>query len=363
MGLLLQHKKDQLVADLRWGAADTVNVFDRNVNYEQYQAYVQWHAKFGDRLSAQIGAFGLLHSLSNASTIEPRFNISWKPNYRQRLSFAYGQHAMTQPISIYLSGPKCLFRCNEEPAASDKLYNKTLDLSKSQQFSLNYQLAVSPSFLLKAEAYYQLYHNIVESVLASGQYTISSLNFGSSGAIFYPHSIFSNLGKGESKGIEVSLEGKWGKDFSIFASGSLYNATYTNSAQPSRNTAFNGKYNFNLLVDKRFMLHLAKKNILHISTAITGAGGRRFTPSQTNQPWIKDEERAFEAKYKDYFRTDLKLGLQQNFQSFSHTISLDIRNLFNSRNEYFRQYSRQTGAFVTYYQLGFLPLVYYQVTF
>lgn len=363
-GLLAQYRTDRLEADQRYrlSSSSAYHVFDRRQQYALFQGYLLWQAQFGQRLSGQVGVFGLYQGLNHTSSLAPRAYLAWQLSPRQSIRLAFGQHAMTQPTSIYLSGPKCLVNCYGEP--TDELFLINLDLNKSRQFSLVYQLKSLKTFSLKAEAYWLTYYNIAQGFrYGELMRLISSLNFGVDGDIFYPTALLNNGGKGQSKGIELSLEGTWGPAIHTYFSASLYDARYTNSYQPPRNTAFNGRYTANLLLDKTFTLNTLRQHQLHIGLAMMAAGGRRYTPPRADKPWVPDDTRPFEAQYKDYFRTDLKIGLQQNFKRFSHTISLDIRNLFNTQNEYYREYSRHLQEFITHYQVGFLPLLFYEIEF
>jgi len=360
-GALLQYRLERFMADQRLRITQHDALFFRAKQYGLYQSYIQWKGYFGQGFSANLGIFGLYMGLNHTSSLEPRGLLSWQLSPQQQISLAYGHHSMTQPISIYFSGPKCVFDCTSPN--EDKLYFLNLDLNKSRQLALSYLLK-STDFSFKTELYYLRYFHIAHGVGGANPDLISALNYGSNGNIFYLDVALENKGGyGDSYGIELSLEKNWSSGFYTFLSTSLYQATYTDSRNIVHSTAFNGQYNANLLIDKNFKLNAYKSYWLHLSAAVTAAGGRRYTPPHPRDPTIEDNSRPYAARYKHYFRTDLKLGLQQHFSGYSHTLSLDIRNLFDTQNEYFRRYSYEVQDFVTYYQLGFLPLLFYEIAF
>ena len=73
-------------------------------------------------------------------------------------------------------------------------------------------------------------------------------------------------------------------------------------------------------------------------------------------------------QFKNYFRTDLKLGVRFNSKKVTHEIALDLVNIFNTQNILDATYSyglQQLGKnpFYYQYQLGFLPIFYYRLDF
>jgi len=107
--------------------------------------------------------------------------------------------------------------------------------------------------------------------------------------------------------------------------------------------------------------HKEKDHYLCINFAMTAAGGRRYTPD--NDLGLPDLDNPFGASYKDYFRADIKVSFHQNFKTFSHDIALDLRNIFNTRNVFERYYDPNLNDYQYTYQIGFLPLLTYEIGF
>ncbi|MEM9721620.1 MAG: TonB-dependent receptor, partial [Bacteroidota bacterium] len=172
-----------------------------------------------------------------------------------------------------------------------------------------------------------------------------------------------NEGIGRSYGIELTIEKPFSNKLYFLSTGSLYTSQYKGSNDIYRNTAFNGNYIFNIIFEREFTIDVIRNNYISLNLSTTGAGGRRYTPEVGNGNIAPDDSRAFELKYKDYFRTDLKLTLHQNFTKISQEISLDIRNIFNRKNVFERFYDDNIRSFSYVYQPGVLPLISYEINF
>ena len=93
-----------------------------------------------------------------------------------------------------------------------------------------------------------------------------------------------------------------------------------------------------------------------------------FTPidleaSREAQREVLYRDRAFSVKKPAYFRTDLKINFRVNQKKLTHEWSLDIQNLFNTQNIFHRTYNPLSRQIVESYQLGFLPIPQYRLTF
>lgn len=103
-------------------------------------------------------------------------------------------------------------------------------------------------------------------------------------------------------------------------------------------------------------------------TKLTWTGGARYIPidldaSVLSGETVRDQSRAYEAKYPDYFRLDIKASVNFNGKRASHSLALDFQNVTNMKNVFSQNFNPESGSIETKYQLGFLPLVYYRVEF
>ena len=76
-----------------------------------------------------------------------------------------------------------------------------------------------------------------------------------------------------------------------------------------------------------------------------------------------DWSRAYEEKYKDYFRIDLRFGLKMNSKRFSQEWAIDLQNLSGHQNLFAERIDVETGEIYQVYQQGFLPMFLYRIQF
>ena len=330
------------------------------LSYGQLQSYFQWIWRPSSRLQIQSGFHTIFLTLNQAFQIEPRFRLSWSLSPQSTLGLSVSKQSQVPPSSLYLTGTYFFF--------SQKLHiifpNKELGLSKSNQMVLTYRITPLPNFFIKLEGYYLAHYDIPDFNDSRQPLSFSGLNLGYDfGDDFqWITAPIYNTGTGRSYGLELTAEKSWNRSTYLLATASLYESKYTASDEIERNTAFNGNYTYNLLLGKEWPLGQVKKSLLTVNLSFSGAGGRRYTPIGGNIHSAGDPL-IFSAQYKAYFRSDFKLGIQHNFNRFSQEISLDIRNVFNTQNVLYHEYVGRAPQFVEYYQMGFLPLLTYQIDF
>lgn len=325
-------------------------------NYHLTQAFVDWKWRIAPNLSMNLGVHSLALTLNKTYSLDPRFHLKWQVNESHHLALGVGIHSQVQPTALYLTGGR---NKNNEII----LPNINLSPSKSSHYILSYHTIFLRNFQLTTELYY-LYHSRVPIPLEDFQPKyFSGLNFGYDYGDDYAWvtAQMQSAGTGRSYGVEFTIEKPLGNRYYLLFTGSLYDAKYKAIDQISRSTAFNGNYIYNLMLEKEFLTNKEKDNYISINLATTGAGGRRYIPN--NDLGFPNQENPFGAKFKDYFRTDVKIRLHQNFKAFSHDISLDVRNIFNTQNVYERYYEPSSDTYQYVYQIGFLPLLAYEIGF
>ena len=180
-----------------------------------------------------------------------------------------------------------------------------------------------------------------------------------------------NNGTGRNYGLELTIEKYFSKGYYGLITGTLYEAKYTGSDDVERNTAFNGKFVYNVLVGKEIKVGKAKRNALTIDVKMTQAGGRHYTPvdlaaSQlAQQQVLKGDDYAYSQRYADFFRLDVKLGFTINSakRNISQSIFFDIQNVTNNKNIFAERYNPITNNLGTAYQIGFFPNFAYKIQF
>jgi hypothetical protein len=321
------------------------------------QGYLQLHHRFTEKWTGTIGAYGQVSTLNLAYSIEPRLGLTWKPHPRHGLSFGAGMHSQMLPLLTY-------FYESYDPTTGNYLRtNDDLGFSRSIHTILGYDWTIIPKLRLKLEGYYQ---HVYAMPVQQRPSHFSLANAGESiGDIQVADSLAHN-GIGRNMGIELTVEKFFSRGYYFLFSGSLYNSTYRASDGLWRNTAFNGNHGISALGG--YELKLSKKNTLAFDSRITWRGGMRYVPidldaSIAEGRQVRDTDRAYEERYRDYFRADIKVTFTFNGKRASHSLAIDFQNIFNTKNVFSRTYNVASESIETKYQLGFLPLVNYRVEF
>jgi hypothetical protein len=230
---------------------------------------------------------------------------------------------------------------------------------------LGYNIQPASDWRIKTEVYYQSIYNVPITTF-SGSY--SMLNTGSTFKTDLQDSL-TNKGTGKNYGIELTIEKFFSKGYYGLFTSSLYSSKYSASDGVERNTAFNGRYVFNVLAGKEWKTGADKRNKFSLDFKITNAGGRAYTPIDlTASNAIGHEQlstNVYSSYYDNYYRMDLKAGytLNSSKRKLSHTFSLDLQNITNHKNVFSQSYDDKALSIKTTYQLGFFPNVVYKMQF
>ncbi len=349
--LFYTNRVNQANYDTLWNSFKTAGL---------YQAYFHAKYSFTDQLTMNIGLHSQLLSLNNKATLEPRFGLKYQTKKIGAFSIGYGLHSQMQAIDTY-------FLKTADATGNLVETNRDLDFTKSHHTVIGYELVPAKDWKIKTEAYYQYIFNAPVDSFAT---SYSALN---TGASFFPNDNGNlvNKGTGENYGIELTVEKLFSKGYYGMFSGSLYNSTYKGSDGISRNTAFNGKYVYNVLIGKEIKVGSGKRNAIKLDVKFTHAGGRYYTPvdlalSQLAQTQVvKGDDYAYSQKYSDFMRLDVKIGYTHNSKKrkISQSWSFDVNNVTNRKNIFAERYNGITNMLNTSYQIGFFPNFVYRIEF
>lgn len=313
----------------------------------------QWQYRPNEEWTINAGVYSQQFFYNNKMTTEPRIGVRYAFAKKQSLNFGTGMHSQLQPIVVY-------FNKQEASDGSAISNNKNIDFNKAIHAVIGYDNQLNTNFRLKAEMYYQhLYDIAVDRVSSS----FSMLNVGADFTI--PNNAdLQNTGSGRNVGIELTLERFLEKGFYVLFTTSVFDSKYKGSDGVERNTAFNGNYVFNILAGKEWKA--GKNNAFTIDFKSTYAGGRRFSEillpeSIASGREVRDESNAFDAQYKAYFRTDIKVGFRMNSSRFAQAFYFDVRNISNEQNIFVQNFNNRSNAVSTVYQTGFFPLFIWQI--
>jgi len=345
------------------GIQDFATIADYDNHFWQVQPYLSWQYKVGNKLTLNAGLHYFYYNFNKTQSLEPRFGMKYQLNSTQSLSFGYGLHSQTQPITAYVQQTR-LFD------GSYAMFNQDLELLKSQHFVLGYDWQINEFTRIKLETYYQSIYNA--AVNANSKDAFSILNQGADFYIPTPDSM-NNEGTGTNYGIEMTLEQFLHKGFYYLATVSLYESKYKGSDGVEHNTAFNGNYVVNGLFGKEFEIAPKRKkkrsiNIISFDIKATYAGGKRYTPIDIDKTIEADypnyiDAESFDKQFDDYFRFDIKAGFKQDFKKFSMEFSIDVQNLFNIQNVYLQRVNTKTGEVSEYSLLGRLIIPQFVIRF
>jgi hypothetical protein len=321
-----------------------------------YEAFVNWQHKFSDNLILNGGLHYQFYDLNKESALEPRLGMEWKVSPNQSFSLGYGLHSQLQPHATYF------YKEYNRALGTYSENNQDLKFTRSQHFVLGYDWHLGRDFRIKSEVYYQGIFNVPVSTV-NGAY--SMLNSGSGYFIANVDSL-QNTGKGQNKGVELTVEKFLNQGYYALMTVSLFDSKSRGYDMQWRNTAFDTNYALNLLGGYEFKI--GKKNLLTLDLRTVWSGGMRYIPidlpaSIAANEQVNDWSKAYANKYKDYFRCDLRIGFKQNLKHVSQEWALDLQNVTNNQNIYSEQYNNQSRSISTIFQQGFLPMMLYRINF
>lgn len=333
-------------------------IWDYQSSTNLVQAFAHLKYAISSKLTLNTGVHSQYFFLNKATSIEPRVGLVYNATRKSSFNLGYGLHSQMQPINVY-------FLQSADLNGNILYNNKNLDFTKSHHFVLGYNLQPFADWRIKTEVYYQFIYNVP---VTSYSNSYSMLNTGSTFKTDLTDSLI-NTGTGSNYGLELTVEKFFSKGYYGLFTASIYNSSYTGSDGVQRNTAFNGKYVYNILAGKEWKIGQNKRNRFSVDMKFTNAGGRAFTPIDLTASNAIGREvlstDAFSSHYANYYRLDFKAGFTLNSakRKIAQTFSLDLQNVTNHKNVFSQSYDSKMKNISTTYQLGFFPNVVYKIQF
>jgi len=344
--------------------------FVDGVNYDGdawlVQPYFTWQYKPGEAFVINTGLHAQYYTFNSTYSIEPRFGFKWFFSPKSTLSFGYGLHSQILPALVY----------NKEsiqPNGNYEKFNTNLGMLKAHHFVVGYDLNFTNFLRFKTEMYYQYLFNAGVNAHEPDPYSV--LNQGAAFYYYTPDSLEST-GTGQNYGLELTIEQFLNRGMYFLGTVSLFQSLYKGSDEVLRNTAFNSNFVINALFGKDFKLHrnssdpkLTKiQRFVGFDVKLSYAGGRRYIPINEEESKIQSRpvfyyDQAYEEKFPNYFRTDLKVYFRMNLKNLDTEIAIDIQNIFNSQNIYSQNFNASTGEIYYTYQLGMLIIPQFVINF
>jgi len=360
IGIICKIKEFDMV-DSAWLEEDKIfrTLTDFNGNTIVLQPYVQWQYKINDKITLNTGLHSQYIQYNTKYSIEPRLGLKYKFHPNHTVSIAYGYHSMAAPLLLLESQVRL-------DDGSQITPNTNLGFTFSHHYVAGYDYTINSTTRFKAELYYQ---QIDDAIVEEKPSAYSYLNAGS--FTFGSADYLTNDGSGKNYGAELTFEKFLDKGFYYLATASIFESKYKGSDGVERNTAFNGRYVFNVLGGKEFNLTKKpnkKPQLLTIDMKYNQAGGQRYTPinvekSEQKNETVYIEERSYEKQLEDYIHLDLRIGFKMISKRLTQEWAIDMQNLTNRKNPLAMSYNQETQKIEKQYQTGFFPMMLYRVTF
>ncbi len=339
---------------------DWENRLDFRGSTSLLQGYIQYKFRPTDKLSLVGGVHAQYLSHNGAASVEPRLSMRYNLHPQHTLSLGYGLHSQMQALYQYFA------HLSQSPA--DYHFNSEMGFTRSHHLVAGYDYSASRVFRLRAEAYYQHLFDIPIEKRAGSSFSL--INQGSSFSRVFPDSM-KNAGTGDNYGLELSLERSFHNGWYALFTGSVYNSTYVGNDGVRRSTDYNGRFAANVLAG--YEPRLGANTTLITGLKLTWAGGRLYSVPDTAASnalgdFVAIDSLRNSARFRDYFRLDLRAGIRINRPRATHEIAVDLVNVLGVKNILSLTYSLDLAAqgvypFYETYQLGFLPLFYYRIDF
>ncbi len=335
---------------------------DLDVSFSSLRNYITWKHRLSDKVTIVGGIHNTNVLFNNKHTLEFRLSANWDINAKNSLYLGSGNHSTMESPHNYFAQVETADGLITEP-------NHDLDLLKADHYVIGYKNRLSKNLTLKLEAYYQdLYNLPVENDPKSNYSTINE-------GVDFRYVELTNEGKGVNYGIEATLERSFKNDYYFLVNGTIYNSKYTALDGIERNTAFNGRYIFNILAGKEWTNIGKKKNkSFSLNAKLFFGGGKHIVPllrDNAGNVAISQDERvfydydnAFDTKLDDIYTVIISASYKINKPKATHEIFLNLDNITNTKgrlSEYYDPSEPSSTGYVS--QFGIFPNLMYRVYF
>lgn len=333
-------------------------VNDEKGRFSLWRAYTQYQFNTSERLSLTAGLFGMYMSLNDSYSIEPRAGLQYRPHSSHTIGLAGGMYSQMQPRVFYF--------LRTPTADGFAQYNKQLDFSRSVQVDAYYDWAFASNWHAKAEFYFQHLYKIPVLDEEDGIFTMLEAG-GAGGNSIQRESKLVNKGTGRNYGMEFTIEKFFSDNYYLLFNSTIYSSTYTNGFNNNRwSTIFDGRFLLNLAAGYEW--ELPKNFALFADLKSSLAGGSKYTPvlaaeSKALNEIVLDKTKANTLRTKNYFRTDIRLGVRFNQRRLMHEWAIDLQNVTNRKNVYGVIYDIRREKFDEMLLQGFMPMVTYKLHF
>lgn len=309
------------------------------------QPYATWRSRLSNSWQTEVSLRGYLLSDSDAQ-IEPRATLSWQVRPESQIQIAYGWQHQRQPVQVEIAS------------------NQRLEGYRTQQSSISWTKKFDATKRFTLTTYFQQMDKL--AISAEGPNTFNAINLLET----FELGPLATEGKAQNFGSEITLEKIPQDTWYYLLTASIYDARYQGSDGIWRDSRWDAQFVANAIVGREWLLAPKKKNdrLLGVSLRLSSSGGLRISPideraSELAGTTIFDTENAFSEQLASYSRIDLRIFFRKDHPSKTTTLSLDVQNLANTKNEAFRYYDPLLKEVTIKNQLGTIPLLSYRMQF
>lgn len=322
-----------------------------------FQYYFQLKNRLTENFEINSGLHILAFSVNGDISLEPRLGLRWQVFPGKFIIAGAGLHSRIESFPVYYNRIK-------NSSGKTELLNKDLGFSKSLQFVTGFDFIIARDVRLRTETYYQRLYDV--PVIDKVNSTYSSINTSEE----LPSSDLTNKGLGFNRGVELTLEKLFSKNYYIMLTLSLFESKYRPGDHNWYNTYYNNSFVSNFLAGKDFYLGRNKRNILSLNTKSLLRGGYRYTPVDLEKSIISKKpvyntSKTYDSRLPCFLRIDAGVSFRHNSSGFSWILMLDVQNITNRKNVFRRRFSYLNGGIVTenVYSLGSVPVFNFRIEF
>lgn len=319
--------------------------------------YGQGKMKITDQLEVNGGLHLTYSNLSREYSLEPRLGLRWEMAERQFFVTGFGLHTHAEALPVHYTRIR-------DSDNTFSLGNIHLEMTRSLQWVGGLNLAPKPDLTVRAEVYYQYLFNVPIINKPNSKYSVLNSSQG------LPDSKLENAGAGSNKGIEVTVEKSFTRDYYFLVTASLFESKYRSADGYWHDTYFNNRYVTNIIGGKDFHVGTSNRSVIGINGRILARGGYRYTPvdiqkSLLQKTIVTQNQLSYHESLPGFFRADAGISYRKNNPKSSWIVMLDIQNFTNRKNVFRKRYNYSDGEITWYYiySLGIVPVFNFRIEF
>lgn len=325
----------------RMGYRYTRRTTDATLSTDRVAYYLQLSYPLAATLRATLGLRGDVFRYTKDSSLSPRLGLSYKPWEAAELHFSYGAHRQA-PETFWL---------NAHPE------NRSLRFLESDQFVLGGEYLFGKTIKLGVELYSKSYRRY--PVDSANPYLTLANQGGSLVPTFFGSTLL-GVGSGYAQGAEIAVQNSAAARLS-------WAVNYSRSVVPFKaldGILRPGDFDYGWILNVAAAYRASSDWSLSLKWRYTG--GAPYTPFDMHLSVQKDTSyfdlrRINTLLYPPYHRLDVRGEKRFAFSRWALRASLEVQNLYNRKNVYYRFW--EDGREQTVYFLPLIPLIALQSDF